>query len=147
MTVTEAAEKFRLPADEPLMKRAIHNVLGNSIRHNPGGCQVNVRLSSDGRNLHYLFTDSGPGIPDEIVSCLEAEKEDKSQMQKDSLRRDAVSQPHIMGMRLTRQIVALHGGEVCYYKRKNGNYDCGFVVPGDYFKSDKPDSTQKNGKS
>ena len=68
-------------------------------------------------------------------------------MQKDSLRRDAVSQPHIMGMRLTRQIVALHGGEVCYYKRKNGNYDCGFVVPGDYFKSDKPDSTQKNGKS
>lgn len=52
-----------------------------------------------------------------------------------------------MGMRLTRQIVALHGGEVCYYKRKNGNYDCGFVVPGDYFKSDKPDSTQKNGKS
>ena len=120
VTVTEAAEKFRLPADEPLMKRAIHNVLGNSIRHNPGGCQVNVRLSSDGRNLHYLFTDSGPGIPDEIVSCLEAEKEDKSQMQKDSLRRDAVSQPHIMGMRLTRQIVALHGGEVCYYKRKNG---------------------------
>lgn len=147
VTVTEAAEKFRLPADEPLMKRAIHNVLGNSIRHNPGGCQVNVRLSSDGRNLHYLFTDSGPGIPDEIVSCLEAEKEDKSQMQKDSLRRDAVSQPHIMGMRLTRQIVVLHGGEVCYYKRKNGNYDCGFVVPGDYFKSDKPDSTQKNGKS
>ena len=143
LIVTDEAEKFRLPADEPLMKRAIHNVLGNSIRHNPDGCQVNVRLSSDGENLHYLFEDSGPGIPNEIVSCLEAEREDKSQMQKDSQRRNAVSQPHIMGMRLTRQIVRLHGGTVYYYKRKNGNYDCGFVIPGDYFKAeDKADASR-----
>lgn len=133
VVITDEAEKFRLPADEPLMKRAIFNTLGNSIRHNPNGCQVNVYLSSDGENLHYLFKDSGPGIPNEIVSCLEAEKEDKSQMQKDSQRREAVSQPHIMGMRLTRQIVRLHGGNVYYYKRKNGNYDCGFVIPGDWF--------------
>lgn len=143
LIVTDEAEKFRLPADEPLMKRAIHNVLGNSIRHNPDGCQVNVRLSSDGENLHYLFEDSGPGIPNEIVSCLEAEREDKSQMQKDSQRRNAVSQPHIMGMRLIRQIVRLHGGTVYYYKRKNGNYDCGFVIPGDYFKAeDKADASR-----
>ena len=143
LIVTDEAEKFRLPADEPLMKRAIHNVLGNSIRHNPDGCQVNVRLSSDGENLHYLFEDSGPGIPNEIVSCLEAEREDKSQMQKDSQRRNAVSQPHIMGMRLTRQIVRLHGGTVYYYKRKNGNYDCGFVIPEDYFKAeDKADASR-----
>lgn len=143
LIVTDEAEKFRLPADEPLIKRAIHNVLGNSIRHNPDGCQVNVRLSSDGENLHYLFEDSGPGIPNEIVSCLEVEREDKSQMQKDSQRRDAVSQPHIMGMRLTRQIVRLHGGTVYYYKRKNGNYDCGFVIPGDYFKAeDKADASR-----
>lgn len=130
LSVTDAAEQFRLSADVPLLKRAIHNVLGNSIRHNPEGCQVNVRLSSDGENLHYLFTDSGSGIPDAIVSCLEAEKEDKSRMQKDGQRPEPVSQPHIMGMRLTRQIVRLHGGAVYYYKRKNGNYDCGFILPG-----------------
>lgn len=136
VAITYEAEKFRLLADESLMKRAIHNVLGNSIRHNSDGCQINVRLSSDGRNLHYLFEDSGPGIPNEVVSCLEAEREDKSQMQKDSQRREAISQPHIMGMRLTRQIVRLHGGNVYYYKRKNGNYDCGFVIPGNYFKTE-----------
>lgn len=147
IAVTDEAEKFRLPADEPLMKRAIHNVLGNSIRHNPEGCQVNVRLSSDGQNLHYLFEDSGPGIPDEIVACLDAEEEDKNHRQKASERREAVSQPHIMGMRLTRQIVKLHGGSVYYYKRKNGNYDCGFVVPGDYFLAEDVTDTDRKAAS
>lgn len=128
LTVTEAAEKIRVEADVPLMKRAIHNVIGNSIRHNPEGCQISVRLTCDGQRLHYVFRDSGPGIPDEIVACLEAEEEDEKTTHKDSTRRDAVNMPHIMGMRLTKQIVELHGGKVFYYKRKNGNYDCGFVI-------------------
>lgn len=134
VVVTKEAEKIRLLADVSLMRRAIYNVLGNSIRHNPEGCQMHVRLSSDGDYLHYLFTDSGPGIPDVVVSCLEVEKEDKKQMKKDGARKEAAVQPHIMGMRLTRQIVKLHGGTVCYYKRKNGNYDCGFVIPKEYLK-------------
>lgn len=134
VVVTEAAEKVHLLADVLLLKRAIYNVLGNSIRHNPEGCQINIRLSSDGYCLHYLFVDSGPGIPDVVVSCLEAEKEDKKQMKKDGSRKEAAGQPHIMGMRLTKQIIELHGGTVCYYKRKNGNYDCGFIIPKDFVK-------------
>ena len=73
----------------PLMKRAIHNVIGNSIRHNPEGCQISVRLTCDGQRLHYVFRDSGPGIPDEIVACLEAEEEDEKTTHRDSARRDA----------------------------------------------------------
>ena len=129
LTVADTVEKIRMQADVSLMRRAIHNVIGNSIRHNPNGCQISVCLTSDGQRLHYVFQDSGPGIPDKIVACLAAEEEDeKKNMRNNNSRRDTGSQPHIMGMRLTKQIVELHGGKVFYYKRKNGNYDCGFVI-------------------
>ena len=45
------------------------------------------------------------------------------------------------------QIVKLHGGSVYYYKRKNGNYDCGFVVPGDYFLAEDVTDTDRKAAS
>ena len=100
-------EKVRIFADSGLLKRALRNLIGNSVRHNPGGCQVMVRLYEKNEKIYIFVKDTGKGVPELVVQNMD----------------NQTDKVHIMGLRLARQIVRAHGGELIFEKRESGTYD------------------------
>ena len=101
--IDDALEPVVMRGDEALLSRALQNLIGNSIRHNPG-CRICVsgRLErKDGQNLCVLsIRDDGSGIPEEVRRILEG------------LRPSDPDGPHIMGLRIVSQITSAHGGQM-----------------------------------
>ena len=101
--IDDALEPVVMRGDEALLSRALQNLIGNSIRHNPG-CRICVsgRLErKDGQSLCVLSVrDDGSGIPEEVRRILEG------------LRPSDPGGPHIMGLRIVSQITSAHGGQM-----------------------------------
>lgn len=104
------AESIRITADEGLIRRAVRNLIGNSIRHNKEGCHVTVTLSVREDKICWRIEDTGSGIPEIVVQNID--------------RPD--SAVHIMGLRLAFQIAKAHGGELTFIRREGGSYDVEF---------------------
>lgn len=103
-------EQVRLKGDTGLLLRAFRNLIGNSIRHNPEGCVVSVRLTKTDTGIEYVFSDSGSGIPQKVLDAFSKENNEAQSV-------------HIMGLRIVMQIVKAHGGKMEFVQRENGNYD------------------------
>lgn len=103
----EEMEQIRVKADEKLLKRALRNLIGNSIRHNPEGCHVEVTLLRRDEEICWRVEDTGEGIPETVVQNMDGQD----------------WKVHIMGLRLASQIAKAHGGGLRFIKRENGNYD------------------------
>lgn len=105
--VKEEAESLKITADEGLLKRALRNLIGNSIRHNEKGCQVTVTLYKDRSKVCWRVEDTGRGIPETVVRNMDRQE----------------SPVHIMGLRLAAQIARAHGGGLTFLERGDGYYD------------------------
>ncbi|KAI4439225.1 HAMP domain-containing histidine kinase [Schaedlerella arabinosiphila] len=110
-------ERIRQQGDVPLLKRALRNVIGNSIRHNPEGCRIMLQLSEDMGWIVWRLWDSGPGIPEKVVDALEGEASGPGE------------EVHVMGLRIVRQIITAHGGHADFVRNEEGSYGVEFVMP------------------
>lgn len=110
--ISDAAERSKIYADEGLLCRALRNIIGNSLRHNPQGCTVEILLSASAGKIFCRIKDSGFGIPETVVKNME--KPDGS--------------VHIMGLRLASQIAAAHGGTLIFCRRDSGTYDAELII-------------------
>lgn len=98
-------EGFLVKGDERLISRAVRNLLDNSIRHNPSGCRIYLMARRVEDGFLIRIRDDGCGIGDEIIRCLMDEKESREE------RADGKKEkPHIMGLRIVKQIVLAHKG-------------------------------------
>jgi signal transduction histidine kinase len=104
----EAAEgntSFAVRGNEPLLLAAVLNVLDNACKFARGCDQpVTAALVPEGRRLKLLVTDHGPGM----------DAADLNQVFVPFFRaaRTRVVPGHGIGLPLTAQIMALHGGSV-----------------------------------
>lgn len=103
----EKMEQVWIYADEGLLLRALRNLLGNSIRHNPEGCRVTVSLAGKGDFISFFIQDTGCGVPEEVVQNIG----------------NPDSGIHIMGLRLADQIAIAHGGRLEFEGKPEGGYD------------------------
>ncbi len=108
-------ERVKQRGDVPLLKRALRNIIGNSIRHNPKGCQIMLHLSLEMGCVIWNIQDSGPGIPGKVVDILEKQT---------SYLEEEI---HVMGLRIVKQIVTAHGGYVSFPQNGRGGYEVEFV--------------------
>lgn len=115
--IPKEAEQIKLSGDPGLWMRALRNLLGNSIRHNPDGCRITAMLIRKNSRVWYEISDSGTGIPEEIVRLLKREDFDLPS-----------GSPHIMGLRLAKQIAVAHGGSLWFRKRDSKTYDTVLVL-------------------
>lgn len=90
-----------LKGDEELMKRAVGNLLNNSTRHNPDGCSVWIKGGLEDDKCVIEVSDDGCGIPKTVIQGLYGETGDVWNEKK----------PHIMGLRIVKQIVEAHKGD------------------------------------
>lgn len=114
--ISDEAEQLRLTGDTGLLNRALRNIIGNSIRHNPEGCRISAVLLSDSGNVIWRFSDTGPGIPKTVIDVLLGRAGENSSI-------------HIMGLRIVMQIISAHGGRVLFPRNGDGAYGVEFILP------------------
>jgi signal transduction histidine kinase len=93
-------------ADERKFKQIVLNLLTNAVKFTPAGGRVRVEAANGGDWLEVRVSDTGPGI---AASDHEAIFEEFRQLR---TRGDAKNEGTGLGLALTRQLVALHGGEL-----------------------------------
>lgn len=103
-------EGFEIQGDEGLISRAVRNLLNNSIRHNPEGCRIDLKARRTEGGFLVLIRDDGCGISDEIVRSLAEEKRSGGQSGECGVSFQGKEKPHIMGLRIVKQIVLAHKG-------------------------------------
>ena len=96
---------LQLDGDEQLLTRAFRNLIGNSIRHNPNGCHITIAasVSAGEKTCCLLFADNGTGIPRRVIQVLE---------QQEGAEEGQKNQPHVMGLKIVKQIVEAHSGKM-----------------------------------
>ena len=100
------SELLYINGDETLLKRAITNLIQNSIGHNPSGCEITVSVSCNNQNATVIIADNGIGISDLKLKELNTKTHYmESTDKKLNLR-------HGLGVLLVRQIVDAHHGVI-----------------------------------
>jgi signal transduction histidine kinase len=63
-TRIEADAPTAFEADERLVERLLHNLVGNALKFTQRGGHISVAIASRGDQLEFAVEDDGPGIPD-----------------------------------------------------------------------------------
>ena len=90
--------------DETLLRRAVDNLLRNSVFHNTGSVHIKLSLSVSAQSWSVSVADNGAGLPQAALA------------QNAAPRWEQLPQ-HGLGIVLVRQITRAHGrqGAVCQY--------------------------------
>ena len=100
------SELLYINGDETLLKRAITNLIQNSIGHNPSGCEITVSVSCNNQNATVIIADNGIGI-----SALKL-KELNTKTHYIESTDEKLNLRHGLGVLLVRQIVDAHHGVI-----------------------------------
>jgi signal transduction histidine kinase len=101
-----AREQVSLRGDEELLRRAIENVVRNSIRYTPQGSQVEVSLEMACGAVRIAVRDYGPGVPDWALTKIFQTffRVDDS--------RDSATGGAGLGLAIAQRAITLHHGNV-----------------------------------
>ena len=102
--ITPDAENAVLECDARLISRAINNLVQNSIKHNPQGCEVCLSLTASQNHLILAVTDNGTGLSAEKLQELE---EKPHYMESTDERLDL---RHGLGLLIVQQVAIAHNG-------------------------------------
>ena len=101
LLIREPAGQATLEADGELLTRAVDNLLNNSVRHNPSGCDIRVLAEIVDGQFVLEVRDNGAGYPEVVLRNLSDTCSDPNA-------------PHILGLHLVQQIVAAHDGQTSF---------------------------------
>lgn len=104
--IVPGAETAALECDARLISRAVNNLVQNSIKHNPQGCEIRIILEDVENSLLLTVADNGVGLSPERLQELE---EKPHYMESTDDRLDL---RHGLGLILVRQIVEAHNGSM-----------------------------------
>ncbi len=94
--IDKEVEQICLDGDTALLTRAFLNLIQNSVRHNPHGCQIQICLSLEEGGVLFCYADDGSGIPSNVIASLTGQVPETEKT------------PHIMGLRIVTQIFKAH---------------------------------------
>ncbi len=128
LNVSPELERVTVLGDADLLTRAFRNLTSNSIRHNPQGCRIRIQADQKGSMAEICFSDTGRGIPVPVIKALyrpasrpsPARREEKGTAPEGKAAGSpAHTAPHIMGLRIVKQIVEAHHGELEFELQKD----------------------------
>lgn len=112
-----------IDADRALLKRAVTNLIQNSINHNETGCTISVSVSVENASCVICIEDDGTGVSDEQIEKL---NHTPHYMVCDT---NTTEQRHGLGLLLVRQIVAGHGGGTIIARSEHGGLKVELLLP------------------
>ena len=92
-----------IDADLGMIERVLTNLLDNAIRHTPDNGTVAVRLWREADKVMVQISDSGPGIPQELMEGL---------FIRPSIANPSGVRVGGLGLMIVRQMLQLHGSEI-----------------------------------
>ena len=113
LNIDDEMQKYEVLLNEELFERSVVNLLNNTIRHNPDGCQVYINLYKENKKTILEIGDSGSGVSSEILQRLN---------QRSFTESKSVGK-HGLGLKIVKKVVEFHRWKVRFY---NGE-DVGFV--------------------
>ncbi len=102
--ISPSAEKLMFPCDTRLLLRAVNNLVQNSMRHNPYGCDICLFLKASEKEVILSVSDDGVGFSREKL--LELEKKPHYMESMD----ERLDLRHGLGLFIVRQIATAHQG-------------------------------------
>ena len=102
----QESESVSILDDEALLKRALGNLIQNSIVHNPQGCRISVSVLCGEAGITVEVADDGAGVSAEKLKELTA---DHRRLESTDEKLDP---RHGMGVLLVRQIAEAHKGTI-----------------------------------
>lgn len=121
--ISPVAEAVTFDCDERLIMRAVNNLVQNSIRHNPDGCDIVIGLNCTTETISISVSDNGVGLSNEKLKELE---EKPHYMESTDDRLDL---RHGLGLILVRQIVEAHIGTMIIGSEEQKGYKTTLVFP------------------
>lgn len=105
--IPSEAGALTVTGDETLLRRAVDNLLRNSVFHNAGSVHIKLSLSVSAQSWSVSVADNGAGLPQEALA---------------QMRRPAGEQlpQHGLGIVLVRQITRAHGGKARFVNTQPG---------------------------
>ncbi len=110
-------------ADKDLLKRAISNLIQNSINHNENGCVIYASVDDDNNTCKICIEDNGIGASDEQIDRL---NNTPHYMICDT---KSTEQQHGLGLLLVKQIIKGHNGKVLIDHSEYGGFKIVLIIP------------------
>ena len=102
--IAPEAENAVLECDARLISRAVNNLVQNSMKHNPQGCEIRLSLAVSKNQLILAVTDNGTGLSAEKYQELH---EKPHYLESTDERLDL---RHGLGLLIVQQVAAAHNG-------------------------------------
>lgn len=110
-------------ADKDLLKRAIANIIQNSINHNENGCTIYVSVAEDNSKCNICVEDNGVGASDEQIEKL---NHAQHYMVCDT---NTTEQQHGLGLLIVKQIIDGHNGKTIIDHSEYGGFKVILGIP------------------
>ncbi|MDE6387243.1 MAG: HAMP domain-containing histidine kinase [Lachnospiraceae bacterium] len=110
-------------ADTDLLKRAISNLIQNSINHNENGCVIYASVDEDNYTCRICIEDNGIGASDEQIDIL---NNTPHYMICDT---NTSEQRHGLGLLIVKQIINGHNGKVIIDHSEYGGFKVMLIIP------------------
>lgn len=122
--VPEVEAALAVHGDGVMLRRALHNLLANALRHSSPGGVVHIRARSHGAGALLEVEDRGEGMPEAVVA----------QVGRRFLRPDASRSRRSggsgLGLAIVKGIAALHGGALEIRSREGQGTVIQIILPG-----------------
>ncbi len=116
----EAVMGLKITGDEPLLKRALHNLVANALRHTPAGGSILLGATAQASGLLLFVRDTGTGLPLEVLARLGERW----------VRAPASRGPGLgLGLAIVKGIAQLHGGKLQAENLPGGDTEVSIQLP------------------
>lgn len=109
--------------DKDLLKRAIANIIQNSINHNENGCIIYVSVAEENNKCIICVEDNGAGASDEQIEKL---NHARHYMVCDT---NTIEQQHGLGLLIVKQIIGVHNGKTIIDHSEYGGFKVVLAIP------------------
>lgn len=133
--------------DKELIRRAVSNLIWNSINHNPKGCSIYISVLKEAaqnnseRNNFSSIIEADTCLPGAPANCIIRVEDNGTGVSAEDLRllntmphymmcdSNIREQQHGLGLLIVRQIAASHGGRINMYQSTYGGFGTDILLP------------------
>lgn len=109
--------------DKDLIKRAVSNLIQNSMNHNEQGCHIFIRVVAEDNVCTVVVADDGVGATDEQIEKLNNTPHYMVCDEK------TTEQRHGLGLLIVKQIIFVHSGKMLIKHSEYGGFEVDLSLP------------------